>query len=89
MGEITLGAAWAWILAVCGAVAAVAKAWEILRRLGKGDIKRLEQRVDDREETEKILLRAMLAMVNHEIDGNGIEGLKNMRGELQEFLIKH
>lgn len=99
MGEITISTAWGWLLAACAAVVTLAKAWEIVKKWGKGDIaKRLEEadrklqsdaiRIKGLEDGQAITMRALLAIVNHEIDGNNIEGLKNTRDALQRYLIE-
>lgn len=48
----------------------------------------LENKINNQEVTMQALMSAMLALVNHSIDGNGIEGLKNARSELLEHLIE-
>lgn len=40
------------------------------------------------EATNQTILRALFHLVNHEIDGNGIEGLKNVRTELMENITE-
>ena len=99
MGEITITTAMSWLLAACAALISIAKAWEIVRKWGKGDIaKRLDAadrklaedalRIKGLEDGQAITMRALLAIVNHEIDGNNIEGLKNTRDALQRYLIE-
>lgn len=100
MGKITLSMLWTWLLAACGGIAVIAKAAEILRRYGRNEliknqkhnkrrIRALEAKDKQRRDTERMLMRALLALVNHSIDGNGIEGLKQTRGELTDFLTGH
>ena len=105
MGDITLSTAWACILGVCAAIVSIAKAWEIIRRFGKSDlraalkktndqldadarkIQELENAVKALKSANDITMQALLAMVNHEIDGNNIQGLKDMRNTLQDYLV--
>lgn len=100
MGTITISQVWGWILAGAAALVSITKAYEIVKKWGKGDvikmlenddkrIKKLEEMAEEEKETNKIVLQALLAIVNHSIDGNGIEGLKNIRDNLQDHLIKH
>lgn len=99
LGQITISTAWAWILAACAAVVTISKAVEVLKKLGKGSImekldndnkrlKALEDAQDEQEKTNRVLMRALLALVNHGIDGNGIEGLKKTRDELTNHLCE-
>ena len=46
-----------------------------------------KQRLDDIEQSNKLILNSMLVIINHEITGNGIENMKKARDELQEYLI--
>lgn len=48
----------------------------------------LEQRQSEMEEAQKVLMRSMLALMSHAIDGNHTEDLKLARDDLQEFLIR-
>ena len=34
-----------------------------------------------------MILKTLLVIVNHEITGNGIDGMKQIRDDLQEYLI--
>ena len=59
------------------------------------EVKALALRVDELEEHDrsdrkfqKVQLKATLSMVNHIIDGNGIDSLKNTRNELQDLLVQ-
>lgn len=52
-------------------------------RLDKGD-----ERFHEIAEMQKILMKSQLALIDHEITGNGIERMKDIRGELQTFLIE-
>ena len=49
----------------------------------KADSKKLH----DIETTEKLILQSLLVIINHDITGNGIEQLKEVRNDIQEYLI--
>ena len=44
--------------------------------------KEIDDILQAQEATNQTILRALFHLVNHEIDGNGIEGLKKVRNEL-------
>lgn len=48
----------------------------------KNDDKRLNQQDADNQ----MMLKCMFVLINHDIDGNGIDKLKSTREELQEYL---
>ena len=45
------------------------------------------ERFQRQEELTKVQLKALLSLVNHMIDGNGIESMKKIRNELQDILV--
>ena len=45
------------------------------------------RRLKTLEEGNKIIQKALLALLQHGIDGNDIEGMRKVKDELQEFLI--
>ena len=55
------------------------------------DLKRFEE-VDTKfarqEVTNQAIITGLVALINHEIDGNGIDGLKNARAELLQHIIE-
>jgi hypothetical protein len=51
-------------------------------------LKVLEERQRALEEGNKVLMKSMLALMSHEIDGNHAEELKLARDDLQEYLIR-
>ena len=46
------------------------------------------ERLDTLEEQQRIMLRALMAMLSHEINGNSTEKLTASVSEIQDFLIK-
>lgn len=49
----------------------------------------LENTVEERKQTDQFMMRSLNAIVNHMIDGNNTEGLKRVRDEYQNEIIKH
>lgn len=47
----------------------------------------LENRMKNNEHENRIILKMLLALTRHAIDGNNIEGLKAMRDDVQSYLI--
>jgi hypothetical protein len=50
-------------------------------------IKQLEEDREERRKTDKLILRSLNSIINHMIDGNGIEDLKKSRTDLQNNII--
>ena len=44
-------------------------------------------RINGIEETNRLMLKALLAIMDHEIDGNHVEQLKNARDELKDYML--
>ena len=88
------------ILYVCGFIASV---WGVIKiykewQKPKNDLiemvesheallKKYDERLKGIETTDKLALQSLLVIINHDITGNGIDQLKNVRDDLQEFLI--
>lgn len=69
----------------------VARKVEELEKLNKKYEKHFAEndtRWENQECTNQAILKALVALVNHEIDGNGIEGLKKVREELSNNIIE-
>lgn len=49
----------------------------------------LEKSADERKQTDQFMMKSMNAIVNHMIDGNGVDQLKQVRDEYQNEIIKH
>lgn len=88
------------ILALCAFVTAIWGVYKIIKEVRKpsDDLKskvethdRLlesdNRRLNEVEQSNKLILQSLLVIVNHEISGNGIEGMKKTRDELQEYLV--
>ena len=46
------------------------------------------KRLKELEESNKIIMQSLLALMSHELDGNHTEGLIKARNDLQEYLIR-
>ena len=46
------------------------------------------KRLMELEESNKIMMQSMLALMSHAIDGNHIEDLRQARDDLQKYLIR-
>lgn len=51
-------------------------------------LERDHERLNDLEEANRIQMRALMAMLHHEIDGNSVDGLKRSYDEIQKYLIE-
>lgn len=55
------------------------------------DLKRFDEintKFARQEVTNQAIITGLVALINHEIDGNGIDGLKNARAELLQHIIE-
>lgn len=93
-GNITLGWLFTALVAVGGVIVAFRtiddpfrKRREMIDR-HEEEIADLKQFVKKSSETDKVILKTLNAMVNHQIDGNGIERLRSVRDELQNKIIE-
>lgn len=99
MQNITLGDAWAWIIAAAGAIVALSKAWDVIVKKIKphqDTEKRLEtierllatdkKRLDEQDKANAVIFRALYAQINHELSGNGNDILRKSRDEIQNYL---
>lgn len=90
------------ILWICSFIAAVWGVWKIVKEIRKpnDDLKAEVQkhqdlldkdnkRLSDIETSDRMILRCMLVIINHDITGNGIDKLKETRDELNDFLVNH
>ena len=50
-------------------------------------LKALEEGRREQDMTNKIIMKSLLAIMSHEIDGNHTEQLRMAKGELEEYLI--
>ena len=85
---------------LCAFIAAVWGVWKIVKEIRKpnADLKATvdkhdqllnndNKRLKEFDESNQMVLKCLLVIINHEITGNGIEKMKEARDELQTFLI--
>lgn len=83
------------VIWLCGGVMAIVACvgWLVkpLKKLDNHEnrITALEESRQERKQTDQYMMRALNSIVNHMIDGNGINELKRVRDEYQENIIKH
>ena len=46
-----------------------------------------KQRLDDMEHSSRLIMRGLMQIMTHELDGNHTEQLKQVRDEMNEYLI--
>lgn len=81
-----------WVIGGITAIAAFLKwAMQPIRKIDEHEtrIKVLEKAEADRKATDRYTIKALNAIVNHMIDGNGIDKLKEVRDEYQDQIINH
>ena len=82
------------ILWACGGFATVYgvyKIWKayVLKRTKQEEaIDKLEKQMSDLKQNDAMMLQTLLAILNHSIDGNGIEGMKKIRVSLEDYIVK-
>ena len=54
----------------------------------EGKLKRDHERLNNLEESNRIIMRALMALMSHEINGNSDDKLKASYDEIQKFLIE-
>lgn len=88
------------ILQVCGSIAITGAAFTVIRKWIAPAIK-LSKRVSDIEhkrekdfrtiqevkELNGLLCRGMICLIEHEVTGNGIDKLKEVKTDMQDYLI--
>lgn len=51
-------------------------------------LKELEEWKKENDEAQRFIMRSLLAIMSHELDGNHTAGLSKARDDLQEYLIR-
>lgn len=49
-------------------------------------LKRDDERITKQDSDMQMMLKCMFVLMNHDIDGNGVDKLKSTRDELQEYI---
>lgn len=82
------------IVVLCAAIATIYGAYLIVKKpFEKLDdherrIKHIEKLTAERTTTDRLTLKSLNAIINHMIDGNGIERMRSVRDELQNSIIE-
>ena len=97
--EFTISSA--QILALCAFITAIWGVYKIVKELKKPNEDLHEEverhsrlldsdnkRLDEIEQSNKMILQTLLVIINHDITGNGIDKMKDTRDKLQEYLIE-
>lgn len=92
---------WSTILAICGGISIVGGAGAIIYKVIRPAfvmekrVQVLEEKADKDyallqkiTEGNKLQNRLLLSIINHQIDGNGVEKMKQIRDEMQDLLFK-
>ena len=84
-----------WVIKAIKAARAPAQKTEARIKALEESVERYEKyfandkdRLDVMEEGNRIMQRAMLALLSHGIDGNDVDSLKAAKNELQKYLIE-
>ena len=88
------------ILWICGFVVAIWGVVKVIKELKKpsedlkSEVAHHTELLDEDnnrlkavEDSNKMILQCLLVIINHDLTGNGIERMKEVRDELQEFII--
>lgn len=85
---------WGWCASILGAIVLIAQGIKAVREIiapALSILKRFEEvntKFARQEVTNQAIITGLVALINHEIDGNGIDGLKNARAELLQHIIE-
>ena len=88
------------ILAFCGLITALWGVWKIVKEIKKPNedmkdtvdkhsqmLNNDNKRLKEVEGSNQMTLKCLSVIINHEITGNGIDKMKEVREELQNYLI--
>ena len=88
------------IIWICSFIGAIWGVWKIAKEIRKpsDDLKakvekhdalldKDNKRLQEIENSNQMILKSLLVIINHDVTGNGIEKMKTTRDELQEYLI--
>lgn len=78
----------AGVLTVAGLLSMILKPFQKLSD-HETRLTNLESKADERKAIDQYTTKALNAIVNHMIDGNGVDELKAVRNEYQNSIIEH
>ena len=98
---VTTGDVIKWVIALAGgivtllaAINAIGRIFTPYREIKKSVethdrlLKKDNDRITNGEESSKHQCRALLALIDHELTGNGVERLRDAKDDLQKFLTE-
>lgn len=81
------------IIAVGGAATVIAKMFSPFRQV-QAKLKRHDElldndkrKLDDHEESMKLVLRAQMTLIDHELTGNNVDRLREVKNDINAYLI--
>lgn len=80
------------LTAIIGAYKLVTKPYKDLVKMVSDNSKKILELYEENEKNQKARtaeLKALTAIINHQLDGNDKEGLKKTRDELTEYLVEN
>lgn len=98
MGDLVISSE--QIIGLCAFISAIWGVWKIVKELKKPSdnlrdkvekhdalLSADDKRLGEIEQSNRMILKSLLVIINHDITGNGVDKLKTTRDELQAFLI--
>lgn len=64
------------------------KAYILKKTQHEESIEKLEKQMGELKDNDAMMLQTLLAILNHSIDGNGIDGMKKIRVSLEDYIVK-
>ena len=80
---------WQWAHKQSNVNASTLEEHESFLASDKQRIERLEKKQDSADEQNKLMMKALVMLMSHELDGNHTKQLGEVRDEIQEYLINH
>lgn len=80
------------LVSICSAISIIYGAYKIvnapLKKIEKNkeDIEALQKKQQNQKEIDKAILNGLFSLVNHIVDGNGMDSLKSSRDELMKAI---
>lgn len=71
-----------WFL---GAIITISTVYSMWHKVVKKRDKE-EEAIEELKASNQVILKTLLTLINHSIDGNGIEGMKAIRSDIQDYL---
>ncbi len=88
------------LLVFCGAITTIGSAWgyvkawrkparDMVHRVDRHAecLDRDDKRIGDLEESNRLIMRGVMQLMSHEIDGNHVDKLRDARDAMEQYLI--